>query len=251
MAKFTPRGNDKDLLRKINRNVSSKKSRIRNKFDLEIPEIETKPLKDFATRKEFNQYVKKMQNFTNRYNTNYQYKQNEHGVTLSQRDVNEIERKLKAENVRKAKEYNKLKKKLKPEKGEYIPKNINDFSHPNVPERLSGFRPHTFNFDMLKSNQIAENYKNMILGRETETANKKADLMRTSMIKALINVAGKHMSQKVIDKINKLSPSKISELYYNEKDFQVEFIYSPEDDEDIIKRLEELIDGKAEERTKK
>jgi exonuclease VII large subunit len=251
MARFTPRGNDKDLLRKINRNVSSKKSRLRNKFDLEIPEIETKPLKEFNTRKEFNQYVKKMQSFTNRYNTNYQFKQNEHGVTMTQKDINDIERKLKAENTRKAREYNKLKKKLKPEKGEYIPKNVNDFNHPNVPERLAGFRPHSFNFDLLKSNKTAENYKNMILGREIETANKKADLLRTSMIKAMIEVAGKHMAQHVIDKLNGLSPQQVAELYYNEPDFRPKYVYSPEDDEDILKSLEDMIDGKTEERTKK
>jgi hypothetical protein len=250
MAKFTPRGNDKDLLRKINRNVSSKKSRLRNKFDLEIPEVETKPLKEFNTRKEFNQYVRKMQSFTNRYNTNYQFKQNQHGVTMSQKDINEIERKLKAENQEKARQFNRIKNKLKPEKGEYIPKNINDFNHPNVPERLAGFRPHTFNFDLISTKKTADNYKNLILGREIETANKKAELMRTSMIKALIEVAGKHMSQNVINKLNGLSPKQIALLYYNEEDFRVKFVYSPEDDEDILARLEEIIDGQKKKGTK-
>lgn len=75
------------------KNTKSKIRRVKNQYNIDLEkEIPLPSLESFKTRKEFNQWVKEVQSFRSRSNTNYQYVKNPYGIVESKSLLNEVER---------------------------------------------------------------------------------------------------------------------------------------------------------------
>lgn len=72
------------------RNARSKIQRIKKNYGVDV-DIQIPSINSFATRKEFNRWKEQAKDFTNRYNTEFQFVKNRYGVVASKKDIREAE----------------------------------------------------------------------------------------------------------------------------------------------------------------
>lgn len=78
------------------KNTKTKVKRTLKNYGIDLSnEVELPSLESFQDRQSFNEWKNKASSFTNRANTHYQFKKNEHGVTASKFLINKIERDTK------------------------------------------------------------------------------------------------------------------------------------------------------------
>lgn len=76
------------------RNTKAKIKRTKKKYNVDLTGSVSLPsIEMFQTREQFNEWKEEMKSFTNRANERYQFKQNQHGVVASKRDLKRIEKK--------------------------------------------------------------------------------------------------------------------------------------------------------------
>lgn len=82
--------------RKQVRNTRAKINRVRKNFNIDLKDdIPIPSLEEFSSRKEFNQWVRKVESFRNRANQHYQFEKNQYGVSASKARLKKIEEKVK------------------------------------------------------------------------------------------------------------------------------------------------------------
>lgn len=72
------------------RNARAKARRIKQNYNIDV-DIELPKIESFSTRKEYNRWKEKTQDFTNRYNRDYQYVKNRYGVVASKSEIRQAE----------------------------------------------------------------------------------------------------------------------------------------------------------------
>lgn len=78
------------------KNTRSKINRVKKNYDIDLTdEIPLPPLESFTSRKQFNEWVQKVESFRNRANQHYQFEKNEYGVSASKARLKRIEEKVK------------------------------------------------------------------------------------------------------------------------------------------------------------
>lgn len=134
------------------RNTKAKINRVKKQYGIDLSnEIDIPSLESFGSRKDFNEWKRNVESFRNRANTNYQFEKNQHGIVVSKRKLNELERLTKKAQKRVRKEIEKFQDKpfisggqqqgtiglQRPNKGNlYVPKDFN-FDEVNSESRLN------------------------------------------------------------------------------------------------------------------
>ena len=122
------------LIAELNKKVSDKKYRLRKRFGEpilnQIEDIETKGIQSFTSKNEAAAYIKKMQRFTNRNVTEYQFTTlngkvvskkeynefkrnfvtNKHGVSMPRAEYNKIQKEIRRINAVRRYELNRVRK---------------------------------------------------------------------------------------------------------------------------------------------
>lgn len=80
---------DRQLIKQLNTSARRKQRRLNKLFGVDVP-IEYAKVEDFATRKQFNQYVKSLKTFTNR--SNFRYVKNDAGLVISRETYNQAKK---------------------------------------------------------------------------------------------------------------------------------------------------------------
>lgn len=191
--KFRITKNDRAEYKRLRANTNAKIRNIKNKYGIDFTsEFKPPKLESFSSRKEFNEFKKKAQSFTNRSNQNYQFITNKYGVTVSKKEYNELKRKTELTQRlarKKQKEiYNKLKDRPFIIGGERFGKISNKTKTMNIEEITGISVPFDFNFDRFQSKgqfyQRQENFGN----RSTEAYySKKNETLKENFITTIKN----------------------------------------------------------------
>lgn len=103
------------------RNSKAKINRVKKDYGVDLSSSVTIPLLgEFSSKEEFEQWKHQMTWFTNRSNTKYQFKKNEHGVVADKKMLNEIKKLKKIEKRQTDKKIKELAKKPRIVSGEEV-----------------------------------------------------------------------------------------------------------------------------------
>ena len=210
-------------VRRLNKSISNKKSRIKNEFGVEL-QIKTKPIKEFGTRKEYNEFVKQSKKFIDR--RNFRYVKNPHGVVLRREEYEQIKKDVEKINRRNKRKLNKIDKKTFTSRGKKTDTRVID-RRLMLDPRYDYLRDMDFKkrWQTLQTDQDVENYAEKAANRardeyELETQN----LFKNNYIKSLQNVFGSNANA-IIDKVNEMSPEEFEQLYLTEDIVDFDFNY--------------------------
>lgn len=230
------RVSQKDLkeYNKLNKSVKAKIARTKKNYGIDLRgEVMTDLPLEMFTRKMFNVWKEKASSFTNRANQNYQFVKNEHGVTATKKEVNELKKEIKkAQKV--AKE--KIKK---------IEKNIPSVKERNVfmKEPTHGiYVPKDLNFGQFRSRRDFE--------KRVQTMQEKANpkyydertrKMQENYIKSLEETFNSD-SDELVGMIREMSSDEFYDLYLREGEMQFRLFYVGEyTGQDPTDTIEELM----------
>lgn len=205
-----------------------------------MTDIQTKNIKDFKTRDEFNAYKQQMESFLNKHNLNYQYVKNPHGVVVTKKEMNEIERTLKRVNRIREEEVKRRRK--MPFKHGKKPTEFNVGEQ----EKLMGdtrFRESKHkvknNFHNMKNYSDYEEWKKEV---EEEFGgnyrDKRSQGYKDRYIKGLENIFGDE-SKQLIKHIEKMPLGDFMDVYYSNTIGNISYIYLPADRSAKLKNIGE------------
>lgn len=224
MAKeFKLSANQKAEVRRLNKSISNKKSRIKKEFGVEL-QIKTKPVKEFGSRKEYNEFVKQSKKFIDR--RNFRYVKNPHGVVLRREEYEQIKKDVEKINRRNKRKLNKIDKKTFTSRGKKTDTRVID-RRLMLDPRYDYLRDMDFKkrWQTLQTAQDVENYAEKAANRardeyELETQN----LFKNNYIKSIKNVFGSNANS-IIEKVNEMSPEEFEQLYLTEDIVDFDFNY--------------------------
>ena len=210
-------------VRRLNKSISNKKSRIKKEFGVEL-QIKTKPIKEFGSRKEYNEFVKQSKKFIDR--RNFRYVKNPHGVVLRREEYEQIKKDVEKINRRNKRKLNKIDKKTFTSRGKKTDTRVID-RRLMLDPRYDYLRDMDFKkrWQTLQTAQDVENYAEKAANRardeyELETQN----LFKNNYIKSLQNVFGSNANA-IIEKVNEMSPEEFEQLYLTEDIVDFDFNY--------------------------
>lgn len=210
-------------VRRLNKSISNKKSRIKKEFGVEL-QIKTKPIKEFGSRKEYNEFVKQSKKFIDR--RNFRYVKNPHGVVLRREEYEQIKKDVEKINRRNKRKLNKIDKKTFTSRGKKTDTRVID-RRLMLDPRYDYLRDMDFKkrWKTLQTAQDVENYAEKAANRardeyELETQN----LFKNNYIKSLQNVFGSNANA-IIEKVNEMSPEEFEQLYLTEDIVDFDFNY--------------------------
>lgn len=210
-------------VRRLNKSISNKKSRIKKEFSVEL-QIKTKPIKEFGSRKEYNEFVKQSKKFIDR--RNFRYVKNPHGVVLRREEYEQIKKDVEKINRRNKRKLNKIDKKTFTSRGKKTDTRVID-RRLMLDPRYDYLRDMDFKkrWQTLQTAQDVENYAEKAANRardeyELETQN----LFKNNYIKSLQNVFGSNANA-IIEKVNEMSPEEFEQLYLTEDIVDFDFNY--------------------------
>lgn len=236
------------------RNARNKINRIEKKFGKEnleksgisLPkEMPTPKIEEFTSREEFNAWKEKQEDFTNRYNIDYQYKQNQHGVVMSRRKEREIEHRVKVSQRKARDEIKRLSEK---------PFHVRGEEHGTVGERaqhmqdgaLLGIRePNDFNFEEVRHvSRLDTILENMDKRMKDDFYDDRMIQLQKNFVDALSGSFNGEEGE-LVDLIESLKPDEFYDIWLGETD--MEFAIYDSDGQDVsansnhIERIEGYI----------
>lgn len=210
-------------VRRLNKSISNKKSRIKKEFGVEL-QIKTKPIKEFGSRKEYNEFVKQSKKFIDR--RNFRYVKNPHGVVLRREEYEQIKKDVEKINRRNKRKLNKIDKKTFTSRGKKTDTRVID-RRLMLDPRYDYLRDMNFKkrWQTLQTAQDVENYAEKAANRaRDEYELEKQILFKNNYIKSLQNVFGSNANA-IIDKVNEMSPEEFEQLYLTEDIVDFDFNY--------------------------
>lgn len=236
--------NDVSDYKRLAKNTKAKISRAFKNYGVDLSsEINIPKLEDFKTRKEFNRWKEEVRQFTNRANTEYQFRKNEHGVVASVKEINKA--------VRDTKQAQRIAKKLQKEtaKKPYIVdgKSVGTFGQklqqmgkPNI----DGVHvPKDFNFDNIKSREQFEVKKESMEKRADPQYMDKRQVALKENYKKALHEHYNSDADELIAEIDKLDPSDFFELFIMHEGLQVSFEYTEEQTQANIEKKMSIIES--------
>jgi hypothetical protein len=225
------RNKDRELIRKLNNRVYSKKSRLK-KLDL-LPDIQTKGITEFETRKEFNAYVKEMEAFTSRQN---QYTRNQKGATLPVQTLENIEREIARINKQITKRKETIEEKAFTFAGEETGMKAGERLTFIKERRFESLIPLKYNPDRYRNVSEMEKHLEQIKKSHKGDFLKKKDILYKNNY--LSGVARIHGDDSQLYKIVKRMPlAKFIQFYYTETLAEMTYIY----DEALRKEIHDML----------
>jgi hypothetical protein len=241
-SKIRVTSRDKELLRSINKRVSAKKSRIKKNYGM-FTDIQTKSMKDFNTRAEFNAYKEQMQSFLNPHNQNYQYRKTKGGAVVTKKEYNETQRALKRINRIKDQETKKLRNKpfmqgKKPTmytvgEQEKLMGDIRFKENKPLKNKAEQFQDRESFLDW--ANKLEKNYSGDWITRRNE-------LYRDNYIKGLENVFTAHPERVAIlrQHLESMTLKDFMKVYYSNTVGNIGYIYLPNEQDNKLERIERV-----------
>lgn len=217
------RNSDRELIQKLNKRVSSKKSRLRKK-GIEIDEFQTQGVTTFNTRAEFNAYVQRMERFTNPHNLSHQYIKTANDLVLTKKELNAYEREIKRINAAKQKRRKQIEKLDATIQGKDMGTTVGDMIGYTKNQKYGGLTPLTKDINVFQSKEhfkmymenLKENFKGNFLKRRDA-------LYKENYLKGIANIHGKDSDlYKIVDKTSLKS---FMHLYYTEFITEMTYLY--------------------------
>jgi hypothetical protein len=213
------RNKDKELIKKLNARVYSKKSRLKKK-DL-FPDIETKGITEFETRKEFNAYVKEMERFTSRQT---QFTRNEKGATLPLGLLENIEKEIERINRQKAKRKEKIGKMQYKFAGEETGVEVRENIQFIQRKKFESLAPLKFDPNRYKTDkELQEHLEYIRKAHKGDFFKKKDILYRDNYLLAIERVHGSE--SKLYKIVEKMPITKFIHFYYTENLAEMIYVY--------------------------
>lgn len=222
---------DTDLqneVRRVNKLVQNKQSRLRTQKELEVTSVGTHQYKEFNSRKEINQYLNKMNRFLDR-NANFQV-ENKHGVEMQYRDVMEIEKTHRRVNKDKKRVWDKIKDLPFKHRGKPTELTVEQQANPVVgmkDPRYGDLNELKFNPNRFRSKKEFEDYKHRQMSLyHTDWMNERNELYRKNYMKALDKAMGDSQAMRELKKkIMSMPLDDFIQAYYTENNANIRFIY--------------------------
>lgn len=186
-----------------------------------MPKIE-----DFSTRKEFNQWKKEMENFTDRSNLKYQFKKNQHNISASKEQLKNVEEKNKEERRLAQERIDEQKDNVYGEGGEIKGKLKDREKLFQDPVDVYGVRvPEEFDFEDIKTEQRLEDVEK----RAERQADPEYFTIRDERLKSnftsMLAESFNNMADRVIEKINRMPADDFFEIFNMFEEFNFEEHY--------------------------
>jgi hypothetical protein len=228
-------------IRKLNRNVQNKQSRIRMKTGLETEGFQTVRYDQFNSRKEIEQYKKNMSTFLDK-KANFGV-MTDGGVMLEYSDVRELEKRIKKVNKRKTSEFDKIKDLPFKVRGQETNITVGQQADPEVgmgDSRFSEFRGLSFNPHRFESNrELKKRIDRMDELYKGNFVQRKQEFLRNNYLKGMeeAGLLSMRKGQQIKTWIMEMSATEFNTMFYTESNASINFLY-----EKIAKkaRLEEL-----------
>lgn len=228
----------KEQIRKLNRNVQNKQSRIRTGFGLEVQGVETVKFKDFNSRREIESYIRQMNKFLKR--DSKVEVTNSKGATLDLSLVKKAKKQIDRVNKIKEQAYNELMKEPFLDRGKPTGMTIAERGMFGD-RRFVDFTPLTFNVEKFRSNKELKNFvKKKDKTYKGDFIQRKNELYQRNFQKALENVFGRFGSRKLRKIVRNMDNADFIKLYYQENLADIDFIYDFMETQIKKMELEEL-----------
>ena len=235
----------KEEIRKLNRNVQNKQSRIRMKTGLETEGFDTIRYTEFSSRREIEQYKKKMTKFLDR-NANFGV-MNKKGVMLEYSDVRELDKRIKKVNKEKAKKFDEIKNLPFTHKGKPTGLTVEQQANPTVgmgDSRYSDFRGLTFNPHRFESaGELKKRLARMDeLYEQQDFMKKKDELLKDNYLRGMENAGLMDLGGHIADRIREMGNDVFIRMFYTENNASISFLYDKVSKKARIEELEKIWD---------
>lgn len=225
--------NDKALYAKLVKNTKAKISRTKKKYGIDLTnEIELPPLESFQTRKEFNEWKRKQESFTNRANQNYQFVKNKYGIVASKAKINEIEKNTKEAQRIVDEQREEIEDKPFISGGKQYG-TVGQRMQILSPSQVTGIsRPSDFNFDDVRS---YARLRTLDEGMAEKATPDYYDRRMSKMHQNFIEIVEKSfnsdwLSDKLVERLKKIPPDDFFELYLTFNEISFEYFDSEGED---------------------
>lgn len=195
------------------RNARSKFTRTKKNYGIDLEsEINIPSLNEFRTRKEFNEWKREMEWFTNRSNLKYQYRKNEHGLVANKQELREINKRNEVIIKNAKKELKELGKK---------PYFVSGKESGKLAERFSQFEknplgivvPKPFDFHSVRNRTELNRWKEKTKKKsDPEYYNKRNSQMQQNFIET-IEFSFNSDGERLVDMLRQLPPDDFFEIY--------------------------------------
>lgn len=213
-------------IRRINKLVQNKQSRLRVNKGLEVVDIETKKVSEFNSRREINKYLKQMQRFLER-NADFRVV-NEKGATLQYSEIQDIEKTIARVNRQKKAMWDRVKNLPYLHKGQPTGLTVGQQADPEIgigDPKYEDFKPIKFNAGRFRTEQEfkkwAEEKRELYKGNYLQ---KQYELYRENYIKSLENNLG-NASKHLQEIIRNMPLDDFIIKYYTENNAHIDFVY--------------------------
>jgi len=180
---------DKAEFQRLSKNAKSKVRRTKKTYGVDLQGVVETPknIESFQTRKEFNEWKKSVNSFTNRGNLNYQFMKNQHGLVITKKTFQEAMR-----NEKLGAKYAKQKKKEFMDRPFYsggqkqlltVEQYQNMFKRPDI---LGYENPMGFNFDNIdRPSRLERKLENLEKRAQPDFFDERMKTMKDNYMQAL------------------------------------------------------------------
>lgn len=221
----------------LRKKVMSKANRIKRNYGIDVMnETDLHLFKTTdpseMTRKLYNKVKEKAESFTNRANTNYQYRKNKNNVVLTVKEINAIKRNIKQDqkNAEKRRKEEEKKNPTLKRQNQFLKKPKNEFG-------VMG----NFNFDAIRSRKMFEERLKKSEERiQPNYYNERLLQMRENYIEKLYDVFNSD-ADPIVMQIMEMDLNDFYELYKRESRMQFDWVYINEKMEGVAEDYAEEI----------
>lgn len=216
----------KEQVRRLNKLVQNKQSRLRKNKGLETVGVETNKYQEFNSRRQVESYLKKMENFLQK-KADFKV-QNEHGAKLQYSEIQEMEKVIRRVNKQKKEQWNKVKDLEYYHRGQPTGLTVDEVADPVIGyghAKFADFKPVKFNPGRFRSEK---EFKQWAKEKEQlytkDYMNRKNELYRENYLKGLQNVFDSE-AKDLYKHIKEIPIEDFIKMYYTENNAHIAFIY--------------------------
>lgn len=250
MGRTTPiriKKNDQREYARLVRNAKAKIDRVKKNYGIDLSSsVRVPSLGEFSNKEEFEQWKHDMSWFTNRSNTKYQFKKNEHNIVADKRTLNEIKRLKKIEKIHYEKKVKELENKPFIVSGEVV-STQGQRAQMMAKPTIGGLHP-VKEFDFSKVRSQRELKRALESARKRSKPNyyaERTEKMKRNFIES-VQFAFNSEADKIVDMLEYISADDFYELFnmYDTFDFK---LYSSEnsggaDDTADLEEMQEYLE---------
>lgn len=217
---------DKTEYARLVKNAKAKARNVKKKYDLDLSMyVDVPTLDEVSTRAEFNQLKERLSSFTNRANTNFQFKKNELGTVASKHEI--YEAKILTEKAQRQAERRRNEILGKPYKvrGNEVMTVADRFAMLKRPPTAGIAVPPDFNFNDFQSTRDFKSYMESIKKKaDARHLDQRMELMKQNFIETL-SLSFNDEVDHIVEMLKNLPADDFYELYFTEEEFQFEHYY--------------------------